>query len=299
MDKIDMLNRTYLWRIMADHINLLTFTPLEFLELVRDWLSIEHEQILPFILAKVSSIFTNDLANLADAGALESEKEKLSEVLLAKIKTADASARCILLDAYIQFAPSSKLDHLKHLATKETLSEESKEQIVNKIQRYACLRRLLKSNQDVDELIKAEFAREYSAIDDQEKLKIDASSLDTAKKQKLWDSYLEREQWKQQAFMASSAHLLNKGDRKQCELFADQFFEKVEHVEDSFHRDYFLNFFNNLNPSFLGREEDLAKFQALLTKYASTDKTLFVKLLKEEIDRLERNIAIKAATKAN
>lgn len=38
-----------------------------------------------------------------------------------------------------------------------------------------------------------------------------------------------------------------------CEKFADQFFDKVEFVEEHFHRDYFSAWFDYLNPSTLKR----------------------------------------------
>ena len=100
------------------------------------------------------------------------------------------------------------------------------------------------------------------------------------------------DKWKQKDFAASSDCLLNVHCREDCEKFAEQWFEKVEHVEDHFHRDYFVAWFGNLSPYFLGRKQDLERMRELLQKYEDTDKTLFVKLLKEEIDALEDVIAM-------
>ena len=80
--------------------------------------------------------------------------------------------------------------------------------------------------------------------------------------------------------------------REDCEHFADQFFDKVCMVEETFHRDFFLSWFGCLSPAFLKRPCDLERMKALLTQFENTDKTLFVKLLKEEIDDLESLIAM-------
>ena len=61
----------------------------------------------------------------------------------------------------------------------------------------------------------------------------------------------------------------------------------MEFVEKNFHRDYFQAWFLNLCPSFLRKPEHFEKYKALLAKYKGTDKTLFVKLLKNEIDNME------------
>ena len=107
----------------------------------------------------------------------------------------------------------------------------------------------------------------------------------------MWDSYLVQGQWKQAHFDSSVSFLLNTNEREECEHFADQFFDKVEFVEQNFHRDFFESWFSSLCPSFLRRPGDLAKYTELLAKYENcTDKTLFVNLLKDQVDSMENLI---------
>ena len=53
-----------------------------------------------------------------------------------------------------------------------------------------------------------------------------------------------------------------------------------------------MTFFSNLQPGFLRRNGDLARLKALLQKYETSDKTLFIKLLKEAIHKIEELISI-------
>ena len=94
-------------------------------------------------------------------------------------------------------------------------------------------------------------------------------------------------EWKQSYFESSVSFFLNTNERQDCAEYADLFFDQVEFVELNFHRDYFEAWFLNLCPSFLRKPEHFEKYKALLAKYEGTDKTLFVKLLKDEIDNME------------
>jgi len=53
---------------------------------------------------------------------------------------------------------------------------------------------------------------------------------------------------------ASGKYFYNFGDRAQCELLADKFMNSVEQVFSLHHRDYALQFFVHLSPTFLKRE---------------------------------------------
>ena len=53
-----------------------------------------------------------------------------------------------------------------------------------------------------------------------------------------------------------------------------------------------MDWFNELSPYYLRRQVDLDRMRALLTKYERTDKTLFAKLLREEIEAIEDIMAI-------
>jgi len=69
--------------------------------------------------------------------------------------------------------------------------------VVNKAQRYACLRKLIIAGHGVEELLKLEYARDYSATDEMEMIRVTASNPQTNKKQEIWDQYLKRGGFKQ------------------------------------------------------------------------------------------------------
>ena len=87
----------------------------------------------------------------------------------------------------------------------------------NKTQRYMCMRRLFKSgkyDQEMPALLEAEKNRDYSNDDDLEQLGYQACVLDTAEKQKLFDSYLIKDKWNMYEFDASISRFYNRNDRK-------------------------------------------------------------------------------------
>jgi len=84
--------------------------------------------------------------------------------------------------------------------------------------------------------------------------KVNASQTSDENKQAIFDSYLVVDEWKQKDLLSSSSKFYNKNNTEQSGKFADQYFDKLEYVHESFHGDYFKVFFNNLNPSFLGRD---------------------------------------------
>ena len=47
------------------------------------------------------------------------------------------------------------------------------------------------------------------------------------------------DKWKLAYFQSSVFYFHNSFEREDCEHFADQFFDKVEYVEENFHRVYF------------------------------------------------------------
>ena len=136
-------------------------------------------------------------------------------------------------------------------------------------------------------LFSIEFERDYSEADECAQYRIQGAKKDAFSKRNLWNSYLQPGEWKQSYFESSVACFLNPNDREACAEFADMFFDQVEFVELNFHRDYFATWFESLCPSFLRKPEHLEKYRGLLAKYEGTDKNLFVKLLKNEIEIME------------
>ncbi len=83
---------------------------------------------------------------------------------------------------------------------------------------------------------------------------------------------------------ASAKHFYNLENLAQTKKFADLFFRTVEHVFETKSRDYADKFFHYLAPTFLRRDEDLAKFESLHQKHEESENTNFVNLISNEID---------------
>ena len=99
-------------------------------------------------------------------------------------------------------------------------------------------------------------------VDAIEQLGVEASLTQTEFKAKLFDQYTQAHTtFNPKKLEASSKHFYNYGDRAQCELFADKFMDQVESVFALHHRDYALQFFIHLSPTFLKRPKDLDRFR--------------------------------------
>ena len=83
---------------------------------------------------------------------------------------------------------------------------------------------------------------------------------------------------------ASAKHFYNLENMKQTQRFGDLFFEVVEYVFENHSRDYAQNFFTYLCPTFLRRQDDLAKYEALFEKHKYSANTNFVNMISNEID---------------
>ena len=72
---------------------------------------------------------------------------------------------------------------------------QSKEKLVNKCQRYACLRKLVQQSgvKALEELIKKEYATDYSASDDLEMLRVQAADPNQENKQLIWNKYVAKD----------------------------------------------------------------------------------------------------------
>ena len=166
--------------------------------------------------------------------------------------------------------------------------------MLNKDQRYKCIHQLAKWGCPYEDLFEAEFARDYSDADERAQISIESirHREESKDKREIWDSYLVPDKWRKSDFSCSAACFLNQYNRQEGELYADLWFESVEFVEANFHRDYFLDWFNELSPYYLRRQVDLDRMKTLLAKYEHTDKTLFTKLLTEEIEAIEDIMAM-------
>lgn len=120
-----------------------------------------------------------------------------------------------------------------------------------------------------------------------------AALHDHENKEKLWNIYVKGEQTNRQ-FYHSSKYFYNLDDENQCIAYGDKFFQEVEKIFESKYRDYAATFFHHLAPTFLGREVYLDHYLDILTRAAKTENTHFIKLLKEEIEKLETIIRVRA-----
>lgn len=86
---------------------------------------------------------------------------------------------------------------------------------------------------------------------------------------------------------ASVKHFYNFSDLQQCEEIANHFYESIESVFSTHHRDYALTFFSYLSPTFLGREKDLKSLKDIYERQKGSENTLFINLLSDEIELFE------------
>lgn len=133
---------------------------------------------------------------------------------------------------------------------------------------------------------------DYSAADELEVIRLDATNPDQASKQAIWDKYTSVA-FKQQDFIASTACFFNKADRSQCRFFVNLWFESLEAISSK-HYDYFKMYFLQMTPSWMGEEQDATRMKELLAKYEqSPEKSYMCRCLKEEIYQTEHVMAMK------
>ena len=105
---------------------------------------------------------------------------------------------------------------------------------------------------------------EYNDVDDIENYGVQASLTEDEVKLTLFKDYIKHNtQFNPKKLEASAKFFYNFGNRAQCEKFADLFLESVESVFSVHHRDYALQFFMHLSPTFLKRPQDLEKFKEI------------------------------------
>ena len=112
--------------------------------------------------------------------------------------------------------------------------------------------------------------------------------IQTEVKAKLFDQYTQAHTtFNPKKLEASGKHFFNFGDRAQCEIFADKFMDQVESVFALHHRDYALQFFMHLSPTFLKRPKDLDRFRAIFERARESNNTSFRVAIDNEIELFE------------
>ena len=179
LSQVDTVNRCYLWRILFDHVRLLKISPMDYITAVQSHLLNEPEgQIVTFILEKVCWIVEHGLVeNSADAKfneyAVNLTLDVLGTTLVDKMRGLPAekqSDRTLLMDAYIKLLPvADNYNKLIDMVIASNLAVDNQEVgPLNKLQRYACLRKCaaaVSSNEEALEikaLIEAEKKKNYS-----------------------------------------------------------------------------------------------------------------------------------------
>ena len=87
---------------------------------------------------------------------------------------------------------------------------------------------------------------------------------------------------------ASARYFYNVEQISQAEKYADYFFKTVEYVFETHNRDYAEKFFTYLAPTFLRREQDKARYEALILKHVQSENTNFINLINNEIDLISQ-----------
>lgn len=172
--------------------------------------------------------------------------------------------------------------------------------VVNKIQRYACIRALAAAGSSIykvnhQSLVDAERQIDYSASDELEKIKIEAAISGQESKQAIWNKYVHpTTNFKQQDFIASANFFYSTGDFYSCKHFANLWLENIEAVEDTKHYDYSKVYMLTLSPAFMGDKDHKDRMQALLEKYSlQPSKSYLCRCLKEAIHEIDQVIALK------
>lgn len=225
--------------------------------------------------------------------------------LLRKLEVTTDKSMLTLLSSYLfRCASGEQTDLLiKWLSVGSVCSETSIElaKIVplNKAMRYQILKVLYKSGKQTPEerskLLNLEMKDNFSDYDAVQKNAVEASDSSIATKERLWMAYVNNEKHfsSMPHFKASVQNFYNLEDETQCGHFGDKFFQSVESIFATKHRDYAESFFVNLSPAFLAHPSYKAKFEALLEKAKLTENTHFINLLEEEIERLEESLIIR------
>lgn len=144
---------------------------------------------------------------------------------------------------------------------------------LTKALRYQILRILFRSDsidhQEKEKLLKLEMADNFSDFDTVQQQACLAADSNLEAKEKLWTHYVTNGD-KYFASMlhagASLAPFYNMDDPKSIEHFGDKFFDQVEHVFATTHRDYAEKFFVNLSPAFLYRPEYMSRYEQILER---------------------------------
>lgn len=82
----------------------------------------------------------------------------------------------------------------------------------------------------------------------------------------------------------------NQGNKEQTARYATLFCECIDKIKQTYHRDYFRDFYANLSPSFLAREQDCVALQTLLDKIKAEGRNdyQFEKVLADDIQKMQR-----------
>ena len=178
---------------------------------------------------------------------------------------------------------------------------------LEKSHRYQLLKLLFRSNKYSEdfkvELMQKEKAINFSDMDLLEELGCLASLQKDEDKMKVFLTYCglayipdngkftpnpDPNKFNVKQLEASAKHFYNLDNLRQTERFGDLFFQVIEHVFETYSRDYAQNFFTYLCPTFLRRETDLEKYKRLFEKHKSSANTNFVNLISNEIDLFEQ-----------
>jgi len=223
------------------------------------------QNTLQLIMGKVDHIMTYFI----DGTEKKELSSKIFDALVKKIVVIpENSLRNFLLNRTVSYATSDQqvntvLAWLKD-GGRMPLTCQQDPHMLTKAQRYMVLRIIFRGNDHAYEekmaLLEAEMKTDYSDVDEQQKQRCMACLPEEANKSKLWDLYITNKELSQDMFDFSSGFFFDKSQEAHCEQYSQQFFEQVEMVFGTYHRDYSKIFFHNLSPTFMGKQEHLLQF---------------------------------------
>lgn len=254
-------------------------------------------------LQRILSGISEVLGEYIEAEDREQLTAEAFDVLLKKTQTtSNHSLRNVIITNMLPLASTkAQTSQLKKFLKDKAipLAKKGASHPLIKSQRYGILRSIFKDadipQSEKDSLLAKEMKMDSSDVDELQKIRCQACLPTDENKAELWEAYIKKEKFSNQQFQYSSASFRNRSNKAQFMKYADLFFEKIDFVKTTYHRDYAEVFFQNLSPAAEGEPAHLAKFVALHKAIAKKrpDDSHFLKLLGNEIQRMEETVKIK------
>lgn len=121
-------------------------------------------------------------------------------------------------------------------------------------------------------------------------VKLSCDAAQPENKEEWWKKFLDGTELSKDEYVAGMQWFYSSDPQALMTEYSEQWFEHIDTIFATKHRDYAEVFFINLKPISLGRKEDLEQLEKIYSQ-VDEDRTHFRKLLKMAIEDLEDIIA--------